>query len=89
MAKVSTTEARQEFAEVLNRVSYGHERIVLHRRGKELVAIVPLEDLELLEKLEDEIDLAEARRALARSKKEGTTSWASIKKKLGLGKSER
>jgi prevent-host-death family protein len=69
MAQMAASAAREEFAEVLNRVAYGKERIVLHRHGKPLVAIIPMEDLQLLERLieeeEDRIDVEEARRILA------------------------
>jgi prevent-host-death family protein len=69
MVQMAASAAREEFAEVLNRVAYGKERIVLHRHGKPLVAIIPMEDLQLLERLieeeEDRIDVEEARRILA------------------------
>jgi len=58
------TEARDRFAELVNRAAYGKERLVLGRRGKPLVALVPVEDLEALEAIEDEIDLREGRRRL-------------------------
>lgn len=38
--------------------------VALTRRGRPLAAIVPLEDLELLQALEDKLDLEEARNAL-------------------------
>jgi prevent-host-death family protein len=41
----------KQLAEVLNRVAYGKDRVVLTRRGKALVGIVPLEDLRRLEGL--------------------------------------
>jgi prevent-host-death family protein len=75
MAQMAASAAREEFAEVLNRVAYGKERIVLHRHGKPLVAIIPVEDLQLLERLieeeEDRIDVEEARRILADPTDEG------------------
>ena len=75
MAQMAASAAREEFAEVLNRVAYGKERIVLHRHGKPLVAIIPVEDLQLLERLieeeEDRIDVEEARRILADPTGEG------------------
>lgn len=43
---ISTVEARNQFADLINRVAYGKERVILTRRGKALVAMVPLEDLE-------------------------------------------
>ena len=75
MAQMAASAAREEFAEVLNRVAYGKERIVLHRHGKPLVAIIPVEDLQLLEHLieeeEDRIDVEEAQRILAGPTDEG------------------
>ena len=40
------------------RVAYKGERIVLERHGKDVAALVSVEDLELLEELEDRTDLA-------------------------------
>lgn len=40
------TEARAKFSELINRVGYGGERIVLTRHGKPLVALVPAGDLD-------------------------------------------
>lgn len=77
--------ARQDFAETVNRVAYGGERIVLHRRGRNLAALIPLEDLALLEELEDRQDVEAARKALADAKAKGERPipWAQAKKKLG------
>ena len=38
MEKVTTADARKNFAEVVNQVAYGKEPVVLTRRGKELAA---------------------------------------------------
>ena len=65
------TEARDRLAELVNRAAYGKERLVLGRRGKAMVALVPVEDLEALAAMEDEADLAEARRRLQRWEAEG------------------
>lgn len=45
------TEARKEFADLVNRVAYTGERVALTRRGKIMAALVSAEDLELLERL--------------------------------------
>lgn len=60
----SAVEAREKFADLVNRSAYRGERITLTRRGKSIAAVVPIEDLRLLEELEDQIDIAEARKAL-------------------------
>jgi prevent-host-death family protein len=84
MAHVNTVNARAQFSDIINRAAFGKERVTLTRRGKEIVAVVPIEDVKLLEALEDKIDLEEARAALAESKKKGTVSWDKIKKELGI-----
>ena len=84
MVRVSTVEAREQFSDLVNRVAYGKERAILSRRGRELVAIVPLEDMKLLEALEDRLDLEDARAALKDADEKGTVSWAALKAELGL-----
>jgi prevent-host-death family protein len=84
MNPLTTAEARERFAEVINRAAFGHERVVLTRHGKALVAVVPIEDIELLEALEDQLDLEEARSSLQDAEEHGTVSWDSIKDRLGL-----
>lgn len=84
MKKVSAAHARSDFAEIVNQASFGKERIVLTRRGRDLAALVPIEDLELLEQLEDRLDLEAARAALKESADYGTVSWTKIKADLAL-----
>lgn len=45
-AQLPVSEARAQFSDLVNRVGYGKERIVLTRHGKPLVALVPAEELE-------------------------------------------
>ncbi|MFD0902397.1 type II toxin-antitoxin system Phd/YefM family antitoxin [Actinomadura sediminis] len=46
---VPVTEARAQFADLVNRVAYTGEPVKLTRRGKVMAALVSPEDLELLE----------------------------------------
>jgi prevent-host-death family protein len=78
--RIASSVARSEFADIVNRVAYAGERVIVHRRKKPVAAVVPLEDLALLEELEDRMDLEEARKRL----KEPTVPWSKIKKDLGL-----
>jgi prevent-host-death family protein len=41
MHEVAVTEARAEFSELISRVAYGGEPVVITRHGKPLVALVP------------------------------------------------
>jgi prevent-host-death family protein len=85
MTRVAASKVREELSHTLNRVAYGHERIVLHRHGKDLAALVPVEDLKRLEAFEDELDVMAARKALADARRKGAKpiAWEKAKKTLG------
>ena len=86
MTRLPSGKVRQDFSETVNRVAYGRERIILHRRGRDLAALIPLEDLALLEAVEDRLDVEEAEKILAEAKArgEGPVPWERAKKKLRL-----
>ena len=77
------SRARALFTESVNRVNYRGERIVIKKHGRPVAALVPIEDLELIRELEDRIDLADARKALAESKGK-LIPWETVKRELGL-----
>ncbi|HVS46092.1 MAG TPA: type II toxin-antitoxin system Phd/YefM family antitoxin [Verrucomicrobiae bacterium] len=76
------TELREHGSEIVNRVAYGGEEVVLTRRGKPIAAIVSLASLELLHKLEDAHDIAEAAAARNDARKHGTIAWEDVKAEL-------
>jgi len=78
MTDMTIADARKEFAEIINHTAYGKRRTVITRRGKALAAVVPIEDLRLLETLEQEITLREARAALAEADKVGAIPLAEV-----------
>ncbi|MEV3857300.1 type II toxin-antitoxin system Phd/YefM family antitoxin [Streptomyces sp. NPDC050095] len=51
--EIPVTQARAELADLINRVVYGGERVVVTRHGKPLVALVSAADLERLQALGD------------------------------------
>ncbi len=77
---LTTSTARAQFADLVNRAEYAGERTVVQRRKKPVAAIVPIEDLELIERYEDELD----RRLIRKARKEKTVPWEKIKSELGL-----
>ena len=81
---LNSTDARERLADVLNRVAYAGDRVRITRRGKAVAAVVPIEDLELIERLENEIDIREAEKALREAKKKGTIPLDIIREELGL-----
>ena len=84
MTRLTASKARQHFADTINRVVYRGERIILYRRGKDLAAVVPISDLAVLEKLEDQLDIEAAKRALAES--DERVPYDRVRKELGLKK---
>lgn len=83
--EVTTVAARRNFADLVNRAVYGKERVVLTRRGKRIAALVPIDDVRLLEQIEDERDIRTARKALREYRRTGKTiSWERIKAGMKL-----
>ncbi len=61
---ITTADARKNFAAIVNTVAYGKEPVVLTRRGQEIAALISIEELQLLRKIEDYIDIEDAKKAL-------------------------
>ena len=80
--EIPSAQAREHFTDIVNAAAFVHKRVIITRSGKKLAAIVPIEDIEMLEALEDKFDTIEALEAL----KEGdeTIPWEKIKEELGL-----
>ena len=48
MGNPAGNKEREEFADAINRVAFGNERVLLRRRGRAVAAVVPIDDLRLL-----------------------------------------
>jgi prevent-host-death family protein len=83
MKEITTAEARRHMAELLSRAAYGKERFVVTRHGKELVAIVPLEEMRLLDRLRMLLSRKEFDAALAEVEASRTRPWEEIRRELG------
>lgn len=89
MVHIPVSEFKNEISETLNRVVYAGERVALQRHGKDVVALVSMREaaiLEDIEKMEDEIDLREALKALKRIRSgiSDVVDWEEAKKELDL-----
>jgi len=80
---ISTIEAKEEFSELINRVSHGKEQIIFTRRGKEIAALIPLEDYQKLQTSQRKSDLEEAVSALQEARSQGTTTLAALRSEIG------
>lgn len=88
MTRVSLSEARENFSDLVNKVKYNKERIIVNKHGKEAAALINIEDLHLLdaliEKYENDLDIEEAKRVLSEENKEDFKSWEDVKSRLGM-----
>jgi prevent-host-death family protein len=83
MTRIGVSDARDHLSEVVDRARYTQERVVLTKRGREVGAIISIDDLKLLEMLEDQLDVNAARQALAESRGE-RIAYDEVRKKLGI-----
>jgi len=80
---INTADAKEQFIDLINLVAHNKERIVLTRRGKDIAAIIPIEDLKLLLESQDKHDLREAIDALKDARSVGTLTIEQLKEDLG------
>ncbi len=84
MTSMPVTAARDDLAEIVNRVAFGKERVCLTRHGKDVACLVSMEEAKLLALIEDRIDLSDAADALRELDESGPVSWDALKAELGL-----
>lgn len=86
MPRMTAAKARDNFSDLLGQVTFAKERITVTRRGRAVAAVVPIEDLKLLEAIEDHLDAKDALEALEEWERDGRPSipWEQVKKELGL-----
>lgn len=84
LQEVTTAEARKQLAELVNRAAYGGERFVVTRHGKELVAIVPLQEASLLNRVRGLLEVRDYDAALREIRESGTVPWDEVRRDLDL-----
>jgi prevent-host-death family protein len=80
--RLNSSEARASFADAVNRACFGGERTIIRRHGKDVAAVVSIEDFKTLEGLEDRLDLEEARKIMKRPSR--LIPWEKVKADLNL-----
>ncbi len=76
ITRISAKEARAGFADVISRVGFSQERMIIQKSGRDAIAVVPLSDLE-------KIGLAELLQKARDAKTSGEAIRASIDELLG------
>jgi antitoxin (DNA-binding transcriptional repressor) of toxin-antitoxin stability system len=86
MEQVSTTQLRCMIGKTVSRAEFAKQRTIIQRRGKPVAAIVPFEDVELLEALEERLideELVDEARERQAANRPGIP-LAEVKARLGL-----
>ena len=65
--KISTADARRNFADIVNKVACGDGSVILTRKGRSMAALVSIAELELLQQIEDHMDIKDSKKALGES----------------------
>lgn len=88
IARLTTDEAKDHLDSIIKRVALGEERIILSQDGKDVAAVISIEEFCLLERLirelEDKIDLEDAQKILAQTKPEEYVSYKEFRKELQI-----
>ncbi len=84
MTSMPITAARDDLAEVVNRVAYSKERVCLTRHGKDVACVVSVEEARLLDLIEERLDVVDALEALKEVEEQGAVSWEALKAELGI-----
>jgi prevent-host-death family protein len=87
--EIPVTQARAELADLINRVVYGGERVVVTRHGKPLVALVSADDLRRLEEVQEVAEPAEEQVISTVSGVRGVASAGGEQKRFGIAAEHR
>lgn len=85
METLSCREIKDHMADILNKVAYNHKRYKIARHNKEMAIIISIDEWEaiekILQKIEDDEDIHEAKIALEEVKEKGSISFEKMKKR--------
>ena len=88
LKRIKPFEAKKALTSVINRVSIGQRPIIFESRGKDLAALISMEQFHLFERmieaLEDKIDLEKAEKLLDDPTQQERIPWETLKRELAL-----
>ncbi|HTY21744.1 MAG TPA: hypothetical protein VMC85_01340 [Desulfomonilaceae bacterium] len=85
MPQTVTPTEKQDYSAQVRRAARNKERVRLTQGDKAIAAVIPIEDLEYFERLEDYVDLLESLEATEEAiEKGGVLLWEKFKAELEL-----
>lgn len=83
MTRITLTEAKTHMGEIMSRTEFGGERIIVQRRGKDAVVLIPAKEFALYERwLDEQEDRILGDKALAAESEGQYLSWDQVKDSL-------
>lgn len=86
--EISARDLRERQADVLNQIAFKGAHFIITRHGKEAAALISLDEFHLLQKamefIEDELDIADAKKAIKEVKRHGAKPLKQLAKELGI-----
>lgn len=88
MHYVPAKQIRSDFTHIGEDVAFRGERYVVTRNGRDFLAIVSMEDLQMIRAIEDKLDNLAADKAEENIARNGTISLEELERKLGIDSAE-
>ncbi|MFT4554260.1 MAG: prevent-host-death family protein [Chlamydiales bacterium] len=86
--EISARDLRERQADVLNQIVFKGAHFVITRHGKEAAVLISPDEFLILQKameyLEDESDVADAKKAIKEVKRQGSKPLKQLAKELGI-----
>ena len=83
---ISIADLRARLGDLVSRVSYKHDRVVITKHGKPVAALISASDMEKFQELEDWNDVQAIKAGLRDAKKNGAVPLETVLRELGLNK---
>ena len=83
MTVLTVAAVRKDLADLIGKVQYRRERLIITKHDKPVAALAPVDDAALLEKIEDHLDLLEAMEAIEDYETNGGVGFERFKAELG------
>jgi prevent-host-death family protein len=81
---ISIADLRARLGDLVSRVSYKHDRVVITRHGKPVAALISASDMEKFEELEDWNDVQAVKDGLKDARKNKTIPLDTVLREFGL-----
>ncbi|MHB9024714.1 MAG: type II toxin-antitoxin system Phd/YefM family antitoxin [Armatimonadota bacterium] len=84
MVTATIAQTREQLSDLINRVVYRDERVVITKHGKPVAAVIPIHSLQALDRLTSLLNEEKAQKAFASLEGETGISLERLKQELGI-----